>query len=142
MRWFCASLFQIATGGNITLVRVMGQFEFPQLFKFDKNSFPSVILSDSEGFPRSGRPRGSRRTARMRPVPCRNREFYRGSARISYTPASQQLRTQNAWVKSPEAPWRENASSGCFDLRLSRPRRDARDAQHDKSEIVLVKIKL
>ena len=27
MRWFCASLFQIATGGNITLVRVVGQFE-------------------------------------------------------------------------------------------------------------------
>src|SRR6476661_3928321 len=84
---------------------------------------PSVILSDSEGFPRSGRPRGSRRTPRMFTAPCCFREFYRGSARISYGPTSQQLRMQNAWVEFPEATWRENAFSGSFDLRLSRLRR-------------------
>ena len=26
---------------------------------------------------------------------------------------------QNAWVEFPEATWEEDASSGCFDLRLS-----------------------
>jgi len=36
---------------------VVVQFEFPQLFKF-KKILPSVILSDSEGFPHSGRLRG------------------------------------------------------------------------------------
>jgi len=41
---------------------------------------------------------------------------------------------QNAWVEFPEATWTENASSGCFDLRLSRPRRDTRAAQQDKFE--------
>jgi hypothetical protein len=61
---------------------------------------------------------------------------------------------QNAWVEFPEATWTENAFSGCFDLRLSRlpaparakaarsgdpVRRDARGAQHDKSEIVFGK---
>jgi len=39
----------------------------------------------------------------MRPVPRRNKEFYRGSARISYNAASQQLRMQSAWVEFPEA---------------------------------------
>jgi len=63
---------------------------------------------------------------------------------------------QNAWVEFPEATWAENAFSGCFGFHPSAPEPalgtpglalipaspDARCAQHDKSEIVLLKIKL
>jgi hypothetical protein len=46
---------------------------------------------------------------------------------------------QNAWVEFPEATWTENTSSGCFDI-ADPGFADVRDAEHGKSEIILVKI--
>ena len=49
---------------------------------------------------------------------------------------------QNAWVELPEATWTENAFLGVLRLALIPASPDTRGAQNDKSEIVLLKIKL